>query len=88
MGNAKSFGNVDLRYDYRIDFEDHCVVEYKKNMSVMDKNIYPCRWYFNEMIRHEKMIYDDKKLYINIEGSKSFLRTKKWVIQNHLELLI
>jgi len=40
------------------------------------------------MIRHEKMIYDDKKLYINIEGSKSFLRTKKWVIQNHLELLI
>ena len=54
----------------------------------MDKNIYPCRWYFNEMIRHEKMIYDDKKLYINIEGSKSFLRTKKWVIQNHLELLI
>jgi hypothetical protein len=76
------------RYNYKIDFKDNCIVEYKKNMTTIDKYFFPYRWYFNKIIKYKKMIYDNKKLYINIESSKSFLRTKKWVIENHLELLL
>jgi hypothetical protein len=76
MGNAKSFGTVDLNFKYNVMYD----VDYDIS-SVLEilGDDWLRLWTVNELQRHNDSVPFEKQ---------SHLRTRKWVEQNRPELLL
>jgi len=75
MGVRKSSRIVTMKHEYQI-----------KNDSVteFENDLYNGNWSFFFLRKHS----DDFLVTNRVEVVDSFMRTKKWVLENHMEMLL